>query len=114
MRVAVPSITSMMSRTWPSDRGPILPSSVRHSRAARRIAAIWSGVSAFGVCGGLFMRDVSFIGFRGMISRRVANARIMPRIVRECFARAYDCARCFLRKSSIRPTVTSRIAKFSK
>ena len=60
------------------------------------------------------MRDVSFIGLRGMISRRTANARIIPRIVRECLARVYDFSLYCRRKSSIRPTVTSRMVKFSK
>ena len=97
MRVAVPSITSMMSRTWPSGRGPILPSCERHSRAASRMAAICSVVSAFGVCGGFFMREASVTGLRAMISRRTAKAMIMPRIVRECFAWVYDFSRCCLR-----------------
>ena len=45
-RIAVPSRTSMMSRTLPSLFGPGRPGSVRQEAAAARIAAIWSRVSA--------------------------------------------------------------------
>ena len=41
-RIAVPSRTSMMSRTWPSGLGPGRPRSLRHLTAASRIAAICS------------------------------------------------------------------------
>lgn len=59
-----------------------------------------------------FSLDVSFTGLRGTISRRTANDMIIPKMVRECFARGEDFARCVFRKLSTRPTVTSRTVKF--
>jgi len=49
VRKAVPSNTSMMSRTWPSLFGPGSLGSVRQVAAAFRIAAICSKLSAWGV-----------------------------------------------------------------
>jgi len=50
----------------------------------------------------------------GSLPRRTAKPTTILRIVRECFARVYDFARCTFRKRLMRPRGTSRTVKCPK
>jgi hypothetical protein len=106
-RIAVPSSTSMMSRTWPSFFGPGRPGSLRQVAAAARIAAICSNDSACGVTLGLGSGEVPSTGLRLIASWRSANPNSRFSRVRDWRPREYETADCDLRNHSTRPVVTS-------
>lgn len=113
-RIAVPSKTSTMSRTWPSGFGPGLPLPVRQLAAATRIAAICSKVSA---CGWVFevrSDDVPSTGLREIASWRRAKPKSRLSMLRDCLAREYEVDASDFRNHSTRPVVISPSVKCSK
>jgi len=87
MRAEVPSMTSTIAPSCPSDLGPEIERPASQYAIAVRIAFTSTGVSAFGVDAGRCSRETWSIGLRGSTSCRTASPSASRSTTRACLAR---------------------------